>query len=360
MPEVKEALLTDTTRRSDLLERLVPFTTEDGLQLNLINVRGEREPHLGPVVLVHGAGVRANIFRAPVQTTLVDTLIQRGFDVWLENWRASIDFEPNNWTLDQAARYDHPAAVRTVVEETGRDRVKAIIHCQGSTSFAMSACAGLVPEVDTIVSNAVSLHTVVPDWSALKLCFAVPVVRRFLRYLNPGWGDDPPDTFDQLLTFMVRLVHHECNNTVCKQVSFTYGSGFPALWRHENLNADTHDEFIPREFGHVPLTFFQQMAKCVSRGHLVSFEQMAGLPDDYVAQPPQTDARFVLFAGQRNLCFLPEGQRRTYEWLSGIRPGFHALHVLPEFSHLDVFMGDAAAQQVFPLMTDELEAKVLS
>jgi pimeloyl-ACP methyl ester carboxylesterase len=352
--------LTETNARgSHLVERVVPFMAEDGLRLNLINVRGEREPHRGPVLLVHGAGVRANIFRAPVKTTIVDALVGRGYDVWLENWRASIDFEPNNWTLDQAARYDHPAAVRTVVDETGSEKVKAIIHCQGSTSFTMSACAGLLPQVDTVVSNAVSLHPVVPDWSRMKLRFAVPVVRRFLRFLNPGWGDDPPDNFDRLLTMVVRLFHHECDNTVCKQVSFTYGSGFPALWRHENLNPATHGEFVPREFGHVPLTFFQQMAKCVSNGHLVSFEGIPGLLDDYVAQPPRTDARFILFAGERNLCFLPESQRRTYEWLSGFRPGYHALHVLPNFSHLDVFMGDAAAQDVFPLMADELEAKVM-
>ena len=40
--------------------------------------------------------------------------------------------------------------------------MKAVIHCQGSTSFTMSAVAGLVPEVKTIVTNAVSLHPVVP------------------------------------------------------------------------------------------------------------------------------------------------------------------------------------------------------
>ena len=66
----------------------------------------------------------------------------------------------------------------------------------------------------------------------------------------------------------------------------------------------------------------------------------------------------MLFAGERNLCFLPESQRRTYEWLSGIRPGYHALRVLPRFSHLDVFMGEGAAREVFPLMADELEAEV--
>lgn len=63
---------------------------------------------------------------------------------------------PNKWTLDQAAVYDHPVAVRRVLEETGADRLKAIVHCQGSTSFMMAAVAGLLPQVTTIVSNAVS------------------------------------------------------------------------------------------------------------------------------------------------------------------------------------------------------------
>lgn len=341
--------------RPDRSERVVPFTTEDGLELNVINVRGDRTPDRGPVVLVHGAGVRANIFRAPVDTSIVDVLIERGYDVWLENWRASIDFEPNRWTLDKAARFDHPVAVRTILSETGSDTLKAIIHCQGSTSFSMSACAGLIPEVDTIVSNAVSLHPVVPPWSRVKLHYAVPIVRRFLRFLNPGWGDDPPDIYDRVLTLMVRLAHHECDNTVCKLVSFTYGSGRPALWRHENLNPLTHGEFIPREFGHVPLTFFEQMARCVRQGHLVSYEATDGLPRDYVAQAPQTEARFALFAGGRNLCFLPESQTRTYEWLSEHRAGYHSVHILPTFSHLDVFLGDGAARDVFPLMISELE-----
>ena len=55
------------------------------------------------------------------------------------------------------------------MRETGATDVKAIIHCQGSTSFMMSAIAGLVPQVKTIVSNAVSLHTVVPKDGEGKL-----------------------------------------------------------------------------------------------------------------------------------------------------------------------------------------------
>jgi len=88
-------------------DRIVPFEAGDGRRLNLIHVRGEAAPSRGPVLLVHGAGVRANIFRPPVACNFVDALLDHGYDVWLENWRASIDFEPMEWTLDQAALYDH-------------------------------------------------------------------------------------------------------------------------------------------------------------------------------------------------------------------------------------------------------------
>jgi pimeloyl-ACP methyl ester carboxylesterase len=339
---------------SNCEERVVPFAAKDGFGLNLINVRDPSRCDRGPVLLVHGAGVRANLFRAPVETNLVDALVAAGYDVWLENWRASIDLPPNPWTLDQAAAYDHPAAVQAVVNETGRPSIKAIIHCQGSTSFMMSAVAGLVPQVETIITNAVSLHPVVPSWSSAKLRFAVPLVRRLKPYFDCQWGNHSPDLIAWLLTALVRLSHHECDNTVCKLVSFTYGSGFPALWRHENLNAETHD-WIRREFAHVPLTFFRQMARCVARGRLVAYESLPGLPDDYTAEPPRTSARFVFLTGERSRCFLPESQVQSHAYLSRFRKNFHALYRLPEYSHLDVFIGKSAAVDVFPLILNELE-----
>ena len=121
---------------------------------------------LAPTTVLEDLG--AGIFRPPTARTLVDELVADGYDVWNFNWRASIDFPANKWTLDQAAVYDYPAAVRRIVAETGHDRMKAVVHCQGSTSFFMAAVAGLVPEVTTIVSNAVSLHPVVPAIRQLR------------------------------------------------------------------------------------------------------------------------------------------------------------------------------------------------
>ena len=152
----------------------------------------------------------------------------------------------------------------------------------------------------------------------------------------------------------VKLFHHECHNPVCKMVSFTYGTGFPCLWEHDNLNRETHDEWLNHEFAKVPLTFFAQMARCVDHGHLVSVDGLPELPADFVAQAPQTDARFVVLACERNRCFLPESQERTFEFLDRHRPGYHSMHVIPRYGHLDVFMGDNAARDTFPLILEGL------
>lgn len=337
----------------DYVERVVPFVAGDGMALNLHHVRGKREPDKGPVLLVHGAGVRANIFRAPVRESIVDALIAAGYDVWLENWRASIDMPANYWTLDQAALHDHPRAVEKILGETGAKTLPAIVHCQGSTSFTMSVIAGLVPAVHTVISNAVSLHPVVPGWSRFKLSAFVPATGLFIDHLDPHWGVQAKGIVPRLITAMTKATHHECDNTVCRLVSFAYGAGKPALWSHDTISEAAH-EWLKHEFGFVPLRFHAQMAKCVARGNLVAVEGLDGLPADFAAAPPQSTARFSFFSGEENRCFLPESQRRTHAYFDALRADYHTLHVLPRYGHLDIFMGEQAARDVFPLMLAEL------
>ena len=338
-------------------DRTVMFKAGDGRDLSLVHVRGSQAPARGPVLLVHGAGVRANIFRPPVALNFVDALIAEGFDVWLENWRASIDLPPCHWTLDQAALYDHPAAVQTVLAETGARSLKAVIHCQGSTSFTMSAVAGLLPQVETIVSNAVSLHPLVNVASRFKAVLALPVVGWMTDQLDPRWGEGRgpgADTWPaRTLRRLVELTHHECDNGVCRFASFTYGTGFPVLWRHENLSPAVHD-WLRGEFAAVPLTFFRQMAHCLSAGHLVRTEALPGLPADYAAAAPRCDARFVFVAGRRNDCFQWQSQQASFDWFNRHQPGRHALKVFEDYGHLDVFLGQQAARDTFPTMLQAL------
>jgi hypothetical protein len=97
------------------------------------------------------------------------------------------------------------------------------------------------------------------------------------------------------------------------------------------------------------------MKDCIQAGHLVSTGAVDDIPRDITAQPPQTDARFALFAGTDNLCFLPESQVHTHDFLDQHRPGHDSLHVVPGYGHLDVFFGQSAAQDVYPQMVNELD-----
>lgn len=336
-------------------ERVVPFTAGDGAPLNLVNVRGPEDPTRGPVIVVHGAGVRANLFRAPTRTTIVDALIEAGYDVWLENWRSSINFPLREYTLDDAAVFDHPKAVEKIVDDTGHAEVKAVIHCQGSTTFTMSLLAGLVPQVTHVVSNAVSLHpVVVSPQSNIKLNVAVPLVSLITPYLDCSWGLDAPTLQAKLITALVKATHRECDNTVCRLTSFTYGFGFPALWSHDNLSEQTH-KWLQYEFAAVPMTFFKHIARCARAGNLVSVKGYPELPGDFAAQPPKTDARWAFFAGRDNKVFVPQSQERSFEWFDKHQPGRHALHLLDGYGHLDVFMGSDSGEDVFPTMIAELE-----
>jgi len=336
-------------------DEVFPFQTADAVQCSVTHVKGPREPTKGPVLLVHGVGVRTEIWRPPTEApTLVEELVENGYDVWMETWRASMDVPNNTWTLDQAAVLDHPLAVRQVLDRTGADSLQAIVHCQGSTSFVMSACAGLLPEVRTIVSSAVSLHPIVPRISKLKLKYVVPVVSRLTGYLDPQWGEgNPPWILPKVVTAYCKASRRKCDNGVCKVSSFMFGAGDPTLWTHEQLSDETH-EWTKGEFGAAPLTFFNQISKCVQAGHLISVEGRPELPESLVAQAPQTDARFCFITGGANHCFVPESQRRTFEWFDRREPGRHSLHIVPGYGHLDVFLGRNAHKDYTPRILAEL------
>lgn len=327
-----------------------PFTARDGFACHLQRVGDGAGATKGPVLLVHGAGVRGNIFNPPNEHNLISVLKNEGYDVWLENWRGSIECTPNEWDLDVVAKNDHPAAVEEVCRLTGAEKIKAVIHCQGSTSFMISAVLGLVPQVEMIVSNAVSLHPVLPSWSRFKLNWFLPLIKPATDYLNPRWGDDAPDFTAKFIRDIVLLSHHEDDTKVGKMVSFVYGAGHAALWELPNLSGTTKN-WIRTEFGKVPISFFEHMRRCAKQGALVAKDGS----EDYTAKPPKTEARFAFLAGKKNKCFLSESQDRTYIFFNAQRKNYHRLHEWEDYSHLDIFLGRKADKDIFPTILRELE-----
>lgn len=254
------------------------FRTPDGLQLNFKHLPpATGSTDRGPVLLVHGSGVRANLFCPPSIITLPAMLSAEGFDVWMLNWRASIDVQPTEYTFDDAAAQDFPTATREILDRTGRSTLKAVVHCQGSHAFMMSMTAGLLPEYTRVVANSTALHPRIRRAAAVKLPFAMATLGRSVDFFNPQYGLYAPWFWPRLMDWLVRAVHHECRNPVCKHASFVYGVGFPTMWNHENLDEITHD-WIKGEFAHVPVSLFRQTRDCLSAGHLVSTGRYRELP----------------------------------------------------------------------------------
>lgn len=340
-------------RRQDHRDETHFLSAGDGVALTLIHVRGSREPRKRPVLLVHGVAMRAESFRPPGVRSLVDVLLTEGWDVWMLNWRGSTDLDPLPWTLDDVAAHDLPAAVRHIVAETGASNAAIIAHCAGAASASMAVTAGLLPEVDRVVANGVSLHPVIPGFARAKLHLLRPLLGGGQPYVDLAWGDGPASGVPWLARAAVRAFHAECRNPSCNMASFALGAGHPALWRHENLDAATH-RWLGGELGKVPLSFYAQMAASDRARQFVSMRAANGLPHRAAAQPPRSDARFVLLTGDRNRAYLPASQQTTQQFLNRHQPGRHALVTIPGYSHADVFVGRRAHVDVFPRIVHAL------
>jgi hypothetical protein len=180
--------------------------------------------------------------------------------------------------------------------------MKAIVQCQGSTSLTMSAIAGLVPEITTIVSNAVSRYVTVPKASELKLQAFVPVCETSLSGLDAQWAVRAPSA---LATGFARVAHlirgRDCDNEVCQVANYMYGVGRDILWRHANLDSVTHD-WVSREFGYCPFSLLAQIGRAQRKGYLVPVDGLAQLPESLVDVGPMTDARSRSWRGRGTGC----------------------------------------------------------
>jgi hypothetical protein len=353
----------DGAGRLALERKILPFDVPElAFPLNLHRVvrAGEREGDLAgrqPVLLAHGAGVRAEMFYGqPLRPTVVDRLLETGYDVWVLNWRASIDVPNVSYTLDQAARFDHPAAVRKVLELTGQPTLRALVHCQGSVSFTMAAVAGLLRDPDTkaelvthIVSSAISLFFECSDQTWLKQRAVLPVFRVAAEGADPQWGIRSYTTTGPLVAALSRRVERPCGNVPCQIANYIYGSGWDVLLCHDNIDDEVH-AWTARELGYTPLSLISQVAESHRNGHIVPAGPYdPGAPASYVGRPAPTSTRFTLLGCGRDTMFLPEGQRRTDRFLKA--NGIVSDYVeFPGYGHMDLYWGPHAAADAFPTM----------
>ena len=329
-----------------------PFTTDDGVQLRLTRYRGGGK---GPVILAHGRGVSSRIFSIDtIETNLLEFLYAHGYDVWLLDYRASIELPASagRFTGDDIAKFDYPAAVATVREVTGSPTVQMVAHCFGSTTLFMAMLAGL-QGVRSIVSSQIATHIVTPAMTRLKSSLYLPQLLDKVGIDSlTAYTDADANWFNRLYDRVLDAFpddrEEECNSAVCHRITFMYS----LLYEHDQLNTATHDA-LHEMFGIANIDALEHLAVMVRAGGL----RTATGEDVYLPHLERLAVPITFIHGAENACFRPESTAKTLELLAQRNDaGLYRRHVVPGYGHLDCIFGKRASHDVFPLIVDHLEA----
>jgi cholesterol oxidase len=317
--------------------------------------------HGQPIVLAPGFGVRADSFAIDtVGTNLVEHLARGGYDVWLFDYRASPELKASRqaFSLDHVAELDWPAAIKVVLQATGKDRVDVVAHCVAALTFMMSALTGALEHpkregsmIRRAVCSQVSTHVAVTNLVELKTLARLGTWLEFFGQPALRVTVHAKDTYRRpLADRLLKLYPTEdpCDNPVCRRIRFVFGESY----LHKNLNRETHDAIIemfgdPRNRlpAYASLRALRHLSRIVTARHIVGEDG----DDRYLdaANVRHLDFRLGLLGGLRNAIFTPEGVATSHDWLAAAGAEVEPLFIR-EYGHMDCFIGDAAADHVFP------------
>lgn len=330
---------------------VVGYRSLDGCDLRLTRYRGGRR---GPVVLVHGMGANTRTFSLDtIRPNLLEYLTGHGFDVWLQEWRAStaLPTAAAQFDCDQVARYDNPAAEAAIRAATGDRDVHWVAHCVSSMTWMMSVLGGWATPASLFLSQ-IGAHVVVPPLSRVKAGVRAPrLLRRFgVRLLTTDSYDDASRdarVLDHLLRLHPVPRAERCDSAVCRRLAFLYGVAV----RHAALDEASHDA-LHELFGTTNMTTMAHLARCAREGHLVA----ADGADAYLPHVERAALPITLASGAHNRVFLPESTQRSHDWLAdAVGPDLVRRIEFERHGHQDTLMGAEAHREVYPAILAHLE-----
>jgi cholesterol oxidase len=325
------------------------FTAPDGTDLRLVRYHGGDK---GPLVCAPGFSNTSQVFAWDgVATSWVEFCCQHGYDVWLFDYRASPDLPSSRtqFTLDAIAEHDWPAAVDYLRNVTGADSVQILGHCLGSATAFMALLSGRLAGVRQFVASQVMPFVEVADLAKIKA--ALRLDRAFAELGVAGVETDAGQTraeklVDELLRLSPMPREWRTLGPVCRRIYAIYGP----VMNPAQINRDTRDA-LDWIFGYGNVTSFAQIREFIRRGRLVD----AHGNDVYLPSVARLRCHVVLLQGEQNALFLPSGSEATERWLQEHHgPDACSRIVIPEYAHLDCFIGRDAAHDVFPHLLTEL------
>lgn len=323
------------------------FLTTDRMELQLTRFPGGSK---GPIILAPGFGTSTLAYRIDtIETNITEYLCANGYDVWLFDYRASpyLAASHTQFTLDDIARIDYPAAVAEVRRLTGAETVQVLGHCVASGALLMSLLAGLEHVRSAICSQFLAM-VIQPTINQVKARSHLAFVLKYLgdKWMTPEYHRSLEDrAFNQVLALYPSS--ENCGRPVCRRILFMYGEVF----KHAQLNEQTHDA-VPEMFGIGNMTGFEHLSRIIAARRLVDF----GGNDVYLPNVGKLRTPICLLQGAENHIFLKQGGQQTYDWLCAHNdPSLFSYYLVPNYRHMDCFIGKNASWDIFPLLTAELD-----
>jgi cholesterol oxidase len=323
--------------------------TSDGTAVRLTRYKFGTK---GPLVLAPGYGNAARAFAIDtVPKNWVQYLGEHGYDVWLLDYRASPDLASSytQFTVDDIAMRDWPAAVDTIRRETGQDEIQAMGHCVGGLSLFMAIGGGMQGLRSATFSSLAGHPIPTPGnqaraWARLATVFKMLGIKGLNTDYNPKAWDG------KLIEAVMKTVpfRHIYDNPVARRIYFIYGDVFD----YENINQPTMEQAVPSFFGNGNITFFEHISLMIR----ASAARDARGRDAYLANLDQYKFPINFITGEHNKMFVPKGLQRTYDTLRGAHGATnYTHHVIKDYAHLDLWLGTNAERDVWPTALAELE-----
>lgn len=328
------------------------FTTDDDVRLRLTRYQGGKK---GPVMLVHGLGVSSLAFATDlIDTNMTEYLVAHGYDVWLLDYRSSIElpYATTQYTADDIATRDFPAAVQAIRDLTGAPSIQAVVHCYGAITFTMAMCAGL-QGVRSAVCSQVGAHLSVIPLNRIKSGLYLDKLLADLGVKNlTMYTDADANWLDKLYNAALNLYPFEyeeyCKSPVCHRITFLYAP----LYEHDQLNTATHDN-LHELFGVASVSNFEHLGLMSRVGHIVDHEG----EEVYLPHIDRLKIPIAFVQGEENRTWLPQSTRDTYDLLVKTNgPELYSRYLIPHYGHIDCIFGKDAHRDVYPVILKHLEA----
>jgi pimeloyl-ACP methyl ester carboxylesterase len=312
-------------------------TTSDGWRLALVRYRAARKNGADPVLLVHGIASNRYNLDLTEDLSLARFLAQSGYDVWLVELRGrGLSMRPRlfsgvryDWSFDEYAERDLPAAAATVIAATGAQR----LHLVGFSTGALAAYAWLSdPHRALEVASLVSIGGPT-SFKRSGRALSGRVIRS-IRWMRHRW--------------MMRVL--------APISGYWHPSPLQIIHNPENTDGKIQRRAMVNMIANFSRNELLQYSDWILNDVFRSIDQRR----DYRSELGRIQTPTLFLAGPRDVLAPPDAVKVTFESIGATDKQFficsRAQGLRVNYGHFDLVMGREAPTEIFPMVLRWLDA----